>query len=80
MPKAEEMIRQLVAGHEAVSAQRAGLPRRRELGDEPTADLAHPSGCNSTKNTWMLRSMLESRSTGNSGSSRPMAAFTRRST
>ena len=56
---AEEMIRQLVLGQEAVvrTAQTALKPAA-AAGDEPTADLLTQRMQIHEKNAWMLRSML----------------------
>ncbi|WP_029014348.1 Dps family protein [Niveispirillum irakense] len=60
VPKAEEMIRQLVEGHETVARTgRALFPVVEEAGDEPTADLLTQRLQIHEKTAWMLRSMLE---------------------
>ena len=60
MPKAEEMIRQLVAGQEAVvRTARSVFPAAEKVGDEPTADLLTQRMQLHEKTAWMLRSMLE---------------------
>jgi starvation-inducible DNA-binding protein len=57
---AEEMIRQLVAGQEAVVKTARGLfPLVDKVGDEPTADLLTQRMQIHEKNAWMLRSLLE---------------------
>ena len=56
---AEEMIRQLVQGQEAVArTARKAFPAADEAGDEPTADLLTQRMQVHEKNAWMLRSML----------------------
>ena len=56
---AEEMIRQLVLGQEAVvRTARAALRPATAAGDEPTADLLTQRMQIHEKNAWMLRSML----------------------
>jgi starvation-inducible DNA-binding protein len=57
---AEEMIKQLVAGQEAVTRTARGLfPLVDKVGDEPTADLLTQRMQIHEKNAWMLRSLLE---------------------
>ncbi|MFN3887199.1 MAG: Dps family protein [Aquabacterium sp.] len=59
-PKAKEMIRILVDGHEAVARTARGLyPLVDEASDEPTADLLTQRLDVHEKAAWMLRSMLE---------------------
>ena len=59
-PKAKEMIRILVAGHEAVArTARALYPLVDEASDEPSADLLTQRLDIHEKTAWMLRSMLE---------------------
>ena len=59
-PKAKEMIRTLVAGHEAVArTARALYPLVGEASDEPTADLLTQRLDVHEKAAWMLRSLLE---------------------
>jgi len=59
-PKAKEMIRILVAGHEAVARTgRALYPLVDEASDEPTADLLTQRLDVHEKAAWMLRSLLE---------------------
>lgn len=59
-PKAKEMIRILVAGHEAVArTARAMYPLIDEASDEPTADLLTQRLDVHEKAAWMLRSLLE---------------------
>ncbi len=58
-PTAEEMIRQLVEGQEAVvRTARAVLPKVDEVSDEPTADLLTQRMQVHEKTAWMLRSLL----------------------
>ncbi len=58
-PSAEEMIRQLVEGQEAVArTARSVFPAAEKAGDEPTADLLTQRMQLHEKNAWMLRSML----------------------
>jgi starvation-inducible DNA-binding protein len=57
---AEEMIRQLAKGQEAVvRTAREAFPVAAKAGDEPTADLLTQRMQIHEKNAWMLRSMLE---------------------
>jgi len=59
-PTAEEMIRQLVKGQEAVvKTARAVFPVVEKANDEPTADLLTQRMQVHEKNAWMLRSLLE---------------------
>ncbi len=59
VPKAEEMIRQLVEGQEAVvRTARAVFPSVEKAGDEPTADLLTQRMQIHEKNAWMLRSLI----------------------
>ena len=59
VPKAEEMIRQLVDGQEAVArTARAVFPSAEKAGDEPTADLLTQRLQIHEKTAWMLRSLL----------------------
>ena len=59
VPKAEEMIRQLVDGQEAVArTARAVFPAVEKAGDEPTADLLTQRMQIHEKTAWMLRSLL----------------------
>ncbi len=56
---AEQMIRQLVFGQEAVvRTARSALKPAAAAGDEPTADLLTQRMQIHEKNAWMLRSML----------------------
>ena len=58
-PKAEEMIRQLVEGQEAVvRTARKVFPAAEKVADEPTADLLTQRMQVHEKNAWMLRSLL----------------------
>jgi starvation-inducible DNA-binding protein len=58
-PKAEEMIRQLVEGQEAVArTARKVFPVAEKASDEPTADLLTQRMQVHEKNAWMLRSLL----------------------
>jgi len=59
-PKAEDMIRLLVEGNEAVvRTARAVFPAVDKANDEPTADLLTQRMQVHEKNAWMLRSLLE---------------------
>lgn len=58
-PRAEEMIRLLVDGQEAVvRTARKIFPVVEKAGDEPTADLLTQRMQVHEKNAWMLRSLL----------------------
>jgi starvation-inducible DNA-binding protein len=58
-PKAEEMIRRLVLGQEAVvRTARSIFPLVEEAHDEPTADLLTQRMQVHEKTAWMLRSLL----------------------
>lgn len=60
IPKAEEMIRDLVAGQEAVvRTARSIFPLADAVNDEPTADLLTQRMQLHEKTAWMLRSLLE---------------------
>jgi len=60
VPKAEQMLKLLVEGNEAiVKTARSVLPLADKASDEPTADLLTQRMQVSEKNAWMLRSMLE---------------------
>lgn len=60
VPKAEEMIRQLVEGHETLCrTARAIFPTVENASDEPTADLLTQRLHAHEKTVWMLRSLLE---------------------
>ncbi|MCB1002176.1 MAG: Dps family protein [Ilumatobacteraceae bacterium] len=59
-PKAMEMVRILVAGHEAVArTARAVFPLADAAADEPTADLLTQRLTVHESTAWMLRSLLE---------------------
>ena len=59
-PKALEMVRILVEGHEAVArTARSVFPLADKAGDEPTADLLTQRLTVHEQTAWMLRSMLE---------------------
>ena len=59
-PKALDMVRVLVAGHEAVArTAREIFPRADKAGDEPTADLLTQRLAVHEQTAWMLRSLLE---------------------
>lgn len=58
-PNADEMLRQLLEGQEAVvRTARAVLPVAGDANDEPTADLLTQRIQAHEKTAWMLRSML----------------------
>ncbi len=60
VPEAKEMIRILVAGHEAVArTARKIFPVVDKSADEPTADLLTQRMQVHEKTAWMLRSLLE---------------------
>ena len=60
VPKATDMIRQLVEGQEAVvRTAREVLPIAEKAGDQPTVDLLSARMEVHEKNAWMLRSLLE---------------------
>jgi starvation-inducible DNA-binding protein len=60
VPKAEEMIKLLVEGQEAVvRTARSIFPMVDEAHDEPSADLLTQRMQLHEKNAWMLRSLLE---------------------
>ena len=60
VPRAHEMIKQLVADNEAVGASaRAVFELADAAGDQATADLAVRRMQQAEKNAWMLRSHLE---------------------
>ena len=59
-PKATDMIKQLIAGQEAVArTARELFPLVEKAGDQPTADLLTQRMQIHEKNAWMLRSLLE---------------------
>jgi starvation-inducible DNA-binding protein len=60
-PKALDMVRILVTGHEAVARTARGMfPLADKAGDEPTADLLTQRLTVHEQTAWMLRSLLES--------------------
>ena len=60
MPKAQDMIRELVAGHEAVvRTARSVFPVVEKAADEASADLLTQRLQLHEKTAWMLRSLLE---------------------
>ena len=60
VPKAQDMIKELVAGHEAVCrTARSVFPAADKSGDEATADLLTQRLQIHEKTAWMLRSLLE---------------------
>src|SRR5476651_178448 len=60
VPSAEEMIKQLVQGQEAVTRTARGLfPLLDKVSDEPTADLLTQRMQVHEKTAWMLRALLE---------------------
>lgn len=60
VPKAKDMIRQLVEGQEAVvRTAREVLSIAEKAGDQPTVDLLSARMEVHEKNAWMLRSLLE---------------------
>jgi starvation-inducible DNA-binding protein len=60
VPKAQEMIRLLVEGNEAVArTARAIFPIVEKANDQPTADLLTQRMQVHEKTAWMLRSLLE---------------------
>jgi len=60
VPRAEDMIRELVEGQEAVvRTAREVFPLVEKASDEPSADLLTQRMQVHEKNAWMLRSMLE---------------------
>lgn len=60
LPDANEMIRQLVEGQEAVvRTARGAFSVAEEANDQPTADLLTQRMEIHEKNAWMLRSLLE---------------------
>lgn len=60
VPKAQDMIRELVAGHEAVCrTARSVFPAAEKAADEATADLLTQRLQLHEKTAWMLRSLLE---------------------
>ncbi len=60
VPEAKEMIRQLVAGHEALAkTARSVFPAAEAGNDEVTADLLTQRMTVHEKTAWMLRSLLD---------------------
>jgi len=60
VPEAQEMIKQLVEGHEAITrTARSVFPLAEKVADEATADLMTQRIQLHEKTAWMLRSMLE---------------------
>jgi starvation-inducible DNA-binding protein len=60
VPKANDMIAELVAGHEAVCrTARSVFPAAEKASDEATADLLTQRLQLHEKTSWMLRSLLE---------------------
>lgn len=60
VPKANDMIKELVAGHEAVCrTARSVFPAAETAADEATADLLTQRLQLHEKTAWMLRSLLE---------------------
>jgi starvation-inducible DNA-binding protein len=59
VPQAEEMVRQLVTGHETIArTARKVFPVAEKVGDEPTCDLLTQRMQVHEKTAWMLRSLL----------------------
>jgi len=72
VPSAHDMIRQLVAGQEAVArTARAAFKVADAADDQPTADLLTQRMEVHEKNAWMLRSLLED---GGAAAAAPKAA------
>jgi starvation-inducible DNA-binding protein len=60
VPKAQDMIRILLEGHEAVTrTARKAFPAAEKGGDQPTMDLLTQRMEVHEKTAWMLRSLLE---------------------
>ena len=60
VPEALAMVRELVAGHEAVARTARGVfALTEEANDQPTADLLTQRLQIHEKTAWMLRSLLE---------------------
>ncbi len=60
VPEAMDMVRLLVAGHEAVArTARAAFPAAEKAGDESTCDLLTQRLQIHEKTAWMLRSLLK---------------------
>jgi len=61
VPKAEQMVKALIAGQEAVvKTARSVLPVAERADDQPTLDLLTQRMQVHEKNAWMLRSLLKS--------------------
>ena len=59
-PKADEMVRILVKGHETVArGARELFPLLDKVSDEPTADMLTQRVNSHEQTAWMLRSLLE---------------------
>ncbi|MGH8595198.1 MAG: Dps family protein [Gammaproteobacteria bacterium] len=70
-PTAEDMIRQLLEGQEAIArTARKVFPTVEKAGDEPTADLLTQRLQVHEKTAWMLRSLLDTGSAPNSATVR----------
>ena len=60
VPKAEQMVRDLIAGQETVTrTARSVLPLADDANDQPTLDLLTQRLDIHEKNAWMLRSLLK---------------------
>jgi starvation-inducible DNA-binding protein len=60
VPRAEQMVRQLIEGQETVArTARAVLPLAEKANDQPTLDLLTQRLNIHEKNAWMLRSLLK---------------------
>jgi len=60
VPKAKDMLRELVAGQESVArTARSVFPIAEKANDQPTCDLLTQRMQIHEKNAWMLRSLLE---------------------
>jgi starvation-inducible DNA-binding protein len=60
VPRAEQMVRQLIEGQEAVArTARSVLPVADDANDQPTLDLLTQRLDIHEKNAWMLRSLLK---------------------
>jgi starvation-inducible DNA-binding protein len=60
VPKAEQMVRQLIEGQETVArTARSVLPLAERANDQPTLDLLTQRLDIHEKNAWMLRSLLK---------------------
>lgn len=60
VPKAQEMIRTLVTGHETVARTARGVfTTANDANDQPTCDLLTQRMQTHEKTAWMLRSLLE---------------------